>query len=360
MALLHLDAHRPGPDPRPGAARAHRHADRPGPGRPRPDPDAYAAWLRLRRADYGGWTTVFDTLGFFSIFSSWPFRVLTGAADDEHPGLLGQPGPAALAARDQPAAGDGRVLLRARDAARRGHHRQPPRGRHARTSRRCCGPTTTGCCPARDTGAAHNVYAERFRFGPFGTVIAHLSLVVILIGALLGATFGFSDDGVAVPVGEHRGRARHRPGGGSPVLLEDLYPDGSPKDYVSDLILYKDGQAGPAQGRPSQLADASGRRDLLPVVLRHRSADHRAGRRRAQLLDQGVPLVWSSDDGRHTIGEMVLPEQGTTVMVVVPASGQVDPEIRAGQIQVEVYTEGSEHPGRSRSSTRASPPRSQG
>jgi cytochrome c biogenesis protein len=54
--------------------------------------------------------------------------------------------------------------------------------------------------------------------------------------------------------------------------------------------------------------------------------------------------VWPSQDGRHTIGEAVLAEQGTTVMVVVPASGQVDPQIRAGQIQVEVYTEGSDSP----------------
>ena len=34
------------------------------------DPAAYAAWLETVRPKYGGWTGIFDALGFFSIFNS--------------------------------------------------------------------------------------------------------------------------------------------------------------------------------------------------------------------------------------------------------------------------------------------------
>ncbi len=56
------------------------------------DPQAYAGWLESLRPKYGGWTDVFDTLGFFSIFSSIWFKGDRRPPDDEHPGLLREPG----------------------------------------------------------------------------------------------------------------------------------------------------------------------------------------------------------------------------------------------------------------------------
>ena len=41
------------------------------------DAAAYAAWLDSVRPKYGGWTGVFDALGFFSIFNSVWFRGIT-------------------------------------------------------------------------------------------------------------------------------------------------------------------------------------------------------------------------------------------------------------------------------------------
>ena len=62
------------------------------------------------------------------------------------------------------------------------------------------------------------------------------------------------------------------------------------------------------------------------------------------LWDGGIPLMWQSNDGTHSIGEAVLADQGLTVMVVAPASGEVDPSIKAGQVQVEVYKDGTDAP----------------
>ena len=45
-----------------------------------------------------------------------------------------------------------------------------------------------------------SVYADRFRWAPFGTLMAHISLVMILVGALVGGVWGFRDSEFAVPV----------------------------------------------------------------------------------------------------------------------------------------------------------------
>src|SRR5664280_1304960 len=87
-----------------------------------------------------------------------------------------------------------------------------------------------------------NLYADRFRWGPFGTVIAHLSFVVILVGFFLSATTGFKDPQFIAPVG-----TTVQVGHGTEMSIQAksfndaYYADGSPKDYASDLVLYKNG-----------------------------------------------------------------------------------------------------------------------
>lgn len=309
-----------------------------------PDSAAHAAWLDSVRPDFGGWTAVLDALGFFHMWTSWPFTVLMvllttsilACSVNRAPKLwrhatnprlvMGESFHAHATLRDevistaspQQAREDVEAVLRA-------HHYL--------------------VLPGPDTGTTRSIYAERFRFGPFGTVVSHVSFVIILIGVFLSATTGFSDGDVTATVGEQT-----EIGHGTRMVVaaqsftEDHYPDGSPKDYVSDLILYKDGQQ---VQRKDVRVNSPMRQDGVTLhqsffgIAQQITVQEAAGR---TLLDRGVPLVWPSQDGRHTIGEAVLPGQGTTVMVVVPASGQVDPQIRAGQIQVEVYTEGSDSP----------------
>ena len=103
-------------------------------------------------------------------------------------------------------------------------------------------PTASGTVTDPDEDGL-NLYADRFRWGPFGTVLAHLSLpVIILPGFFLSATTGFKNTGLVVPVG-----SRVQVGHGTGLSVEAksfndaYYPDGSPSDYASDLVLYKNG-----------------------------------------------------------------------------------------------------------------------
>ena len=125
---------------------------------------------------------------------------------------------------------------------------------------------------------------------------------------------------------------------------EAYYPDGSPKDYASDIILYKDGEevqrAVVRVNRPMKESGVAFYQSFFGFsqVMTISDVDGKV------LWDAGVPLMWQSTEGTHSIGEAVLPDQGMTVMVVAPASGEVDPNIKAGQVQVEVYKEGTDTP----------------
>jgi len=57
----------------------------------------------------------------------------------------------------------------------------------------------------------------------------------------------------------------------------------------------------------------------------------------ASIFSAGVPLAWQSLNGGRPIGSFTLPAKNETVYVTGPASGETDPLIPAGEMQVEVY-----------------------
>ncbi len=88
-----------------------------------------------------------------------------------------------------------------------------------------------------------HIYADRFRFAKLGTYPFHLALIMILIGGIVGAKYGFRDQQFIIPDGSTRDIGH---GTGLSVTLShfaDVYrQDGSPKEYRSDLVLFDNGK----------------------------------------------------------------------------------------------------------------------
>lgn len=309
----------------------------------RSDPGAYAEWLDSVRPRYGGWTGVLDTLGLFSVFSSiwfkgllvllsasliscsvrnvprlWrratrPRMVMTGAFFERAPHRAGIASQA-----------DAKASLDAIRSTFRSHL--------FHTSIR------------RDGDDVH-VCADRFRWGPFGRIVAHLSFVVILIGAALTATSGFRDEGFAVPVGETM-----KVGHGTDLAVratsfsDTYYLSGEPRDYTSSLVLYRDGKPVKSQevrvNHPMRYEGVSFYQSFFgpSVVVRAEDTDGRV------LFDRSVPMLYGSKDETHVIGRFSLPKKGLTVFAVAPQSGEIDRRIGPGQTQLEVYRSGSDAP----------------
>jgi cytochrome c biogenesis protein len=302
------------------------------------DPEAYAAWLDGLRPKYGGWTGIFDALGFFSMFTSVWFKgivvLLTtsilSCSVNRAPRLWKQavhprtrmseafyertPLGATIEAADSPA--DVSAELQ-----------------HALGTRRFRVIVT-------EDAAAGTVelFADKNRWGPFGTVFAHLSLVAILVGAIVGGATGFRNSDLAVPVG-----STVDVGFGTGLSIQaksfsdSYYTDGSPSDYASDLVLYHDGQQVAAQtvrvNQPLRYGDVSIYQSFYGPAVAMKVTDSDG----AVVFEQGVPLLWSTNDGTRRVGQMLLAEQGLVAYVIGAASGEVDAEIRAGQMMVEVF-----------------------
>jgi cytochrome c biogenesis protein len=196
------------------------------------DPQSYAAWLTSIHSKYGGWTPVLDKVGLFAVFTSIWFKTITvllttsvlACSVNRAPRLW------KLAFHPRTRMGEtffthaplrASVFVPAGPATVTDYVREVLKSRRFRTIN---GPDDDGM----------NLYADRFRWGPFGTVMAHLSFVIILIGFFLSATTGFKDTNVTAAVGSTvqigRGRlngpdrSRDRALGQSNVLQRRLLP----------------------------------------------------------------------------------------------------------------------------------------
>ena len=93
-------------------------------------------------------------------------------------------------------------------------------------------------------------YAQRGRFSLFGVYIVHLSILIMIAGAIIGSIFGFEAD-INIKEGESVNVANLTKGNELYKLdfsvrcdkfTVEFYKDGTPKTYRSDLSFIKNGQ----------------------------------------------------------------------------------------------------------------------
>ena len=101
-----------------------------------------------------------------------------------------------------------------------------------------------------DTERGYIFYAERGRFSLFGVYIVHLSILVIIAGAIIGSIFSLEAD-INIKEGETVNVANLTKGNGLYKLdfsvrcdkfIVEFYENGTPKTYRSDLSFIKNGQ----------------------------------------------------------------------------------------------------------------------
>jgi cytochrome c biogenesis protein len=310
------------------------------------DPKAYDAWLVGLKPKYGGFTMVLDKLGMFAVFQSVWFRaIIVGLTTS------------IMACSVNRFRGLWKTAVRPRMRMTDRFYAQAPigatievdatpetafdvtrnvfRANHYRTV------VTKGEGP----GELDHLYVDKRRWSPFGTLIGHLSLVLILVGALAGSMFGYRNSDFAATVG-----TAVDVGGGTGLTLlarsfsDSYYDNGAPSDYASNVVLYQDGQQVAEQtirvNQPLSYAGTTFYQSFFGPA-----ADMQVSRSDGSVAYQGgVPLLWSSDDSTRRIGRFALDDAGLTVFVVGAASGRVDPNIRAGQMQLEIYRQGEDQP----------------
>lgn len=309
----------------------------------RADPAAYASWVTSMQPKYGGWTTVLDKLGFFSIFTSVWFKGMTVLLTTSILACSVNRAPRLWKVAFHPRTRMGETFFT--HAALRADILVPTAADQAMDDVREVLKSHRFRTVNDPDDHGLNLYADRFRWGPFGTVIAHLSFVVILLGFFLSATTGFKDTQFTAPVGS-KVEVGHDTGltVEAKSFNDAYYPDGSPSDYASDLVLYKNGKQVDRQtirvNQPLSFEGVSFYQSFFGVAASMKVTDA-AGK---TIYGNAVPLSWASKDGKHSIGMFDLKAQGLSVYVVDAASGKVDPDIKAGQVQLEIHQAGKDDP----------------
>ncbi len=162
------------------------------------DAAAKADWLDQVRPKYGGWTNIMDALGAFNIFNSLVFRlvaaglVISTLACSVHriPGLW--------KTATKPHVGVGESFF----------EHAPQHEKHAFEAAPAEALEQVTAAFKRhhfrtivEQDDAIHLYADRFRWAPFAGLVGHLALVVIVVGAMVGATFGFRDSNFVLAEG---------------------------------------------------------------------------------------------------------------------------------------------------------------
>jgi cytochrome c biogenesis protein len=303
------------------------------------DPAAKAEWLESVRPRYGGWTNALDTLGVFQIFNHVLFRILVAAltisliACSVHriPGMVRTArnprvdvGPAFFEHAPQHEA----IVVRRPAAEARAVVEAALKGRRYRTL-------------WTDDGTIH-IYADRFRYAPFAGLVGHLSLVMILAGAILGGMYGYRDAQFTLAEGQTRPVVAEP---GLAIMLEDFTDrydtvTGNPIDYASAVVLYKDGTE---IDRHVVRVNDPLRHDGLTFYQAFYGAAATMTVRNAEgetlVESEGVPLAWETNDEGRAIGSFNIP--GTPYVGWVTGTlGSGDTFIAPGQVRVELYSAG--------------------
>jgi cytochrome c biogenesis protein len=189
-----------------------------------------------------------------------------------------------------------------------------------------------------------HVYAERNRYARFGTFLTHGGIILAIAAALWGNLTGFSENALAIPDGSVR-----EVGYGTELSVlnegftEEDYPDGRPKDFRSDLVIYERGIEVKRQTiRVNQPLEYKGVRFHQAffgnaVVMRVRdTADDEL------LFEDGVALAYRNKTygEARPVGFFTLFDGMLTVDVVSTAQDAADSSIRPGEVVIVVYRSG--------------------
>jgi cytochrome c biogenesis protein len=299
--------------------------------------DAVSTWVERIRPRYGVWTDLLQALGVFWVFQTVWFRGLLGllivntviCTLNRLPVIWGQVFRPPVWPRDglfergEPRAA---VLLPglSSPAASRAVSRALGRCRY-RVLQHPDAPETY-------------LYADRFRLSRFATLLTHMALVLALGAAVVSGPLGyFEENGFAVPVGSTR-EVGH--GTGLVIRVDDFadeyYPDGRPKDYRSEAVLYD-------HGREVARQTVRVNEPLIYQGVRFHQSYFGSSAvvsiqddRGAPLFRDAVPLTWRSTDGERPVGYFYLPA-GNLHVYLVGTAGKGDPVIRPGELVVEAY-----------------------
>ncbi len=190
----------------------------------------------------------------------------------------------------------------------------------------------------------NGIYADRNCWSGIGTVIAHLSFVIILAAFTVSSTWGVEED-INVPVGGSKD-VDALPGVSLEAVsfLDEYTEDGRPSDYVTHLIVRDEDKVVAEDdvrvNTPLSYGGVSFHQATFGIA-----ADIELRDTEDKVLYSGsVPLTGQSQGGANAVGQFLLDGTNLEIVVATAASGRTDSSIPAGSAVFEVYEVPSDTP----------------
>jgi cytochrome c biogenesis protein len=198
----------------------------------------------------------------------------------------------------------------------------------------------------QETGQEKYLTAHKNRFSLLGTYLVHISLILIILGFIIGRTGGFENRSFIINEGETRA-VGYNTGLGLKLnsFQIDYYPDGSPQDYQSRIDLLDNGKevknATIQVNHPLRYHGVRfyqsyyGQSVILQIELN------------GQSLFKG-PVALDRTMNNHPYirpaGKLELAEAGYMIYIVSPATNLADLSLQKDQIGIEVYRNNNQPP----------------
>ncbi|APQ54927.1 Cytochrome c biogenesis protein [Corynebacterium pseudotuberculosis] len=298
----------------------------------RTDPEGYARWLPNAQGNWAVGRPVFDYLGFFNMWSSPLFLGITvllalsiiACTTHRLPELLKKTLHPRIHVSDRFFSN---AQYRATIPTKLTTEDSLESVREALKSRRFR--------IVVDEQDPSRLYADRFRYGPFGTVIAHAAFVIILAPLAFSAFTGFETN-LDIAIGEKADAGNNTDFSVEAVSFDDVYDaQGRPTDYVSHLIVRKGSEKVAEQdvrvNTPIVVDGVRFHQASFGVAAAIKVTDDKG----TEIAKKAVPLKWKSGDGMNVVGRLDLLDRGLEIIVATPASGQRTSNV--GTATIEVY-----------------------
>ena len=299
------------------------------------DPAARDAFVTAMTDRYGTWARILNLFGFFHMFTSIGFYVVIGALAVSISGCTIHRIPQLWqrwrhpktlvssrffsAARYQGAVvtkgGDAKALALAMDNLKAAHYR---------------------VIKADD----NSFYADRFAWGGFGTVTAHLSFIIIIASFMITGLTSY--EVVAnLSVGGAAVQVRDTDLAIKATSFDATFDDatGKPTDYVSHVVLTQGDQVVKEQDVRVNQPLTFGRWMFNQNSYGNGIDIHVVDGKGNTIFTGAVSQDYQSTDGTLSIGTFKLPDLGLSIDVVSVASGQTRQDLAPGQVAFVVYSE---------------------
>jgi cytochrome c biogenesis protein len=181
---------------------------------------------------------------------------------------------------------------------------------------------------------------DKYRFSEFGTYAVHLSLFIFIFGILLGNISGFRNNTFMVmenniqDIGYNTGLSIYLKS-----FTDDYWPDGTPKDYRSDIILYDNGlevKSGSIRvNHPMIYNGIRFHQSFFGPAIKLKITDSEDN----MIFDGDIALIGTRTNNslQRPEGNIKLPDNDYSVFLIGNAENGFDPYIDEDEIGVELY-----------------------